>query len=192
MRRAWSLVIGVLAAVAIAPSSAAQQPGQWALTLGFPSAVGVVWQVSSGSALRSDLSWSKALATKTSPEVWTATAGLSALFRLYSADGVTAYAGPRLSWSRTETQSFGTTQASYGVTGLFGAQAALGKRFAVFGEAGLGYTSQSITKVLVQGVLLQSPVASASRWGTTAGVGALLYLGSPSASAVTRSSSART
>ena len=141
----------------------AQEPGHVGLTMGYPTAVGVIWHVADRLALRPDLSLSQSSGdstTTTAPQIgspssnnsWQVGIGLSAFFYVARWDALRVYVGPRFAYSRSTTTSSSSssslsasvtdgTASSYSTTGSFGAQYLLGPRFAVFGEIGLSYTT---------------------------------------------------
>ena len=76
-------------------------------------------------------------------------AGVSALFYLWKQEALSAFVTPRYAYTRGTGTTSGSgvagtpteiTTNNHVVSGSFGAQYALGPRFSVFGEIGLGYT----------------------------------------------------
>ncbi len=127
--------------------------------------------------------------------------GLSGLFYVRRWENLSAYVSPRFSYARTSTtvtttisgvvftgldgsilngtvdgSSFSTegTSSSYGLSGAFGAQYSLGRKFGVFGEAGFGYShsSSSTTSSLPSS---SSSGLTVNAFGTRAGVGVIVY-----------------
>jgi hypothetical protein len=127
--------------------------------MGFPSAVGVVWHIADRIAVRPEISLAQASTDSTmsrssdtnSNESWQVGVGLSGLFYLARWDALRAYVSPRFAYTHTTTtvsSPLSTTDidsSSYLSTGSFGAQYSLGRRFSVFGEVGLTYTTGTTT-----------------------------------------------
>ncbi|MGD9904259.1 MAG: hypothetical protein AB7U83_12405 [Vicinamibacterales bacterium] len=177
MRRSVAGAVGVAVVAAgavLTPVPAtAQQGGRVGVTMGYPAAIGVVWHVSDGLALRPDVSvnWTTTESTNTltvfpgtTPVVSTSrvdsqstSVGLSVLVTLHRADRVRVYLAPRGAWVRSTVELDGGLAGALGVdtttdgwlgVGALGAQVAVHERFAVFGEAGIQYTSQRATSSL--------------------------------------------
>lgn len=186
----------------------AQDAGQIGVTLGYPSAIGIVWHVTDSVAVRPDISFStgstespairsgisfldSAVASGESSST-TVTTGLSGLVYLGKWDKLRAYVSPRYAYGHLTSNS-GTTFAvdnknsTHTLTGSFGAQYQLHRRFAVFGETGVGYTRSSTTftslillPVLPLGPNVPAPVSQSQEivsrsWGTRSGVGVIFY-----------------
>jgi hypothetical protein len=159
-----AIAIGLLA-----PAASAQDDPRVGITMGYPASVGIIWQVNDRVALRPEVSAQKSsaefttttsftiggtttttTATSTS-DTWQVGVGLSALFYLTTHDALRTYVSPRWSYLRTSSsntssslpppsQTTGSVGNGQFVSGSFGAQYALGTRFGLFGEVGLGYT----------------------------------------------------
>ncbi len=142
-------------------SAYSQERGQAGIVMGYPASVGMLWRVSDRVAIRPEATFTRssgetksgggvAVASNTS---WTAGVSVSGLFYLGAVDGgLRTYVSPRFTYSRlssgNETRSTTTTTGestgnAYGIAGSFGAEYMLGRRFAVFGEVGLGYSHTS-------------------------------------------------
>jgi hypothetical protein len=155
----------VLAAIAVARDTRAQDLPRLGLTMGYPTAVGVIWNVADRVALRPEMTIgggsASSTGTSSSPIVSSPTAassdnfsigaGLSALFYVKRWDALRAYVSPRFAYThaRSSTGSPSSVIASssegtsrlYTTTGSFGAEYSIGRRFGVFGEVGFGYSS---------------------------------------------------
>ena len=98
--------------------------------------------------------------TQSSTDQWQLGVGASALVYLQRWDALRTYVSPRFAYTRgtvdgtigsvnsagqpaTSPTTTTFTQNTYFVSGSFGAQYALGMRFAVFGELGLGWSHNS-------------------------------------------------
>jgi hypothetical protein len=151
-RRAYLTGLGlVLVGLAATPASA-QEAGDVGVTVSAPSAIGVIWHVTPRQAIRPDLSFSFSetdadQGADISSQL--VSIGGSVLFYTGRWDNLQTYVTPRLSYSWSSTNidgpgaDFDTSQNGWGLSGAFGAQYALGGRFAVFAEAGLVFTSQT-------------------------------------------------
>ena len=152
-----------------APAAFAQDDPRVGITMGYPASFGVIWQVNNRVALRPEVSAQKtssefitttsfsiggtttATTTTSTNDAWQVGVGLSVLFYLTTHEALRTYVSPRWSYVRTSTTNSsaglpppGQTSATVGngnfVSGSLGAQYALGKRFGLFGEVGVGYS----------------------------------------------------
>jgi hypothetical protein len=163
----------------------AQDAGRVGLVMGYPS-VGVIWHVSDRVALRPEVDLSRvssesessgSLPTGGSGESWSAGTGVAALLYLGTTDALKPYVSPRFSYqksSSTTSSAFGettTTASRKTLSGSFGAEYSLGRRFAVFGEVGV---EQAWIDTESESVL---PVSRTTGRSTSlrSGVGAILY-----------------
>jgi hypothetical protein len=149
----------------------AQDDPKVGLTMGYPSAVGVLWQVNNLVALRPEFTWTRTSSdspTTTDPlgnpvagsssDTWTTGVGFSALFYLHRYDNLRTYVSPRFTYSRTSGSAdiTGSSVSSssdgwvYSTSGSFGAQYGLGRHFAVFGEIGMNYASTTTRTSVVE------------------------------------------
>jgi hypothetical protein len=166
MRRAWAVAI-VLVLVMGWTREAAAQDERVGLTMGYPTAVGLLWQVNDRVAIRPEFSWVHqsidnenqfAHATSDSSGV---SAAVSALVRLRQWGTVRSYVAPRFEVVRTTvetttdlqsvfppgfpsplptSQTIKTTGTAYEGGASIGVQASPAPHFGVFGEVGLMYT----------------------------------------------------
>ena len=200
--------IGLMAAVTfafLANTASAQDTPKLGVTMGYPS-IGVIWHVTDGVALRPEVSVAKSTGefttttsfsfggtTTTSTSVsttdtWQIGVGLSALIYVSTHDALRTYVSPRWTYTRLSSDSSsnlptatGTSGHANFVSGSFGAQYALGRRFSVFGELGLGF-SRTVTSPLPS-ITSLAPGASSSivgssttsTLGTRTGAGVVLY-----------------
>lgn len=161
----WALLAGSLTLAT--PPASAQDAGAVGVTMGYPGALGIIWQVTDGFALRPDVTVTrtKSESTTTSTGVfggpalsatntstgWGSAVGLSALVTVGAIDRLRLYVTPRLAYSHATSESeTGITGALSALTastkgiiasGSFGAQYNGHDRFALFGELGAQYTS---------------------------------------------------
>jgi hypothetical protein len=173
--KTWAAALAILAAVALAAAPArAQQDPASGITLGYRGGIGVLWHISDGFALRPDFAFSKSL-TQQVTETWTATAGLSALFYLSRRDALRTFVSPRIGYTRSEAQSYGPQAVTWSGSASFGAEYALARRFGVFAEAGLQYSTMTVANAAVNGQLVPFAGAKPRSLGTTSGLGVLLF-----------------
>jgi hypothetical protein len=183
--------------LASAASAQAQQDRKVGLVFGYPTAVGVLWHVSDGIALRPDLAVNRQSSETTStvstgftpPQTststttgWNTSVGLSALFYLGSPADLQFYLTPRVAYqfSRTETEnspplpqlsSYESESDGFVVAGSFGAQYRVHERFRLFGELGLSYAEQEGET----GFTLARQSLSTTSFGVRSGVGIVVY-----------------
>jgi hypothetical protein len=169
-------VFGAIAAIAHA-----QDAGRVGLTTGYPASIGIQWHISERTAIRPEISF--ATSSSSSQSLINATTdfssfgtGVSLLFFSPLRDNLKLYVAPRFGYSRTS----GTTEFTesntdiYSIGGSFGGHYALGRRFALFGEAGFQYSHQ-------HGAIKSSPASAlqtTSRGDSAAtrtGVGIVIY-----------------
>lgn len=120
-------------------------------------------------------------------DAWQVGIGLSALFYLSKHDALRTYVSPRWTYTRLSSSSSGSSPAGTAsvsattgsvnfVSGSFGAQYALARRFNVYGEVGLGFTRNASPSASTSAST--SAFASASTTSTLAtrsGAGVILY-----------------
>lgn len=197
-------IIGLVAAITIvglAGTASAQDEPKIGITMGYPAALGLVWQVNDRIALRPELGVTRSsndlIATTSGVIVvggnvvsntsqlssnsnWQASIGASVLYYLSKHDGLRTYVSPRWAYTRVSSDSStdgASTSSSTGnsqtLSGSYGAQYAVGPRFSVFGEVGFAYvhTSNAPTGV----VSFLSTSSTTNTVGTRGGAGVILY-----------------
>jgi hypothetical protein len=171
------LMIVALMLVMCGSRPAVAQEAKVGLTMGYPTAVGVLWQVSDRVAVRPEFSWAQSsLDTNTtfsqdSSDSSGVSFAISALVRLHQWGAVRSYVAPRFEAVRTtvettvdlpmpqfppgfpSSQTVKTTGTSYEGGGSIGIQASPAPHFGVFGEVGLMYAR---TKTDGESSILQS------------------------------------
>jgi len=172
-------VVGLALVAATATPALAQERGDVGLAVSAPSAIGVIWHVSDRLALRPDFGFSF---TETDgepplPDISSKnfTFGLSALFYTHRWDSLRLYVSPRFSYAYGSTSIdepaniADSTLSSWAAIGSIGGQYALGTRFGVFAEAGLGYSSQQSETGSIR--------VDRTTWtfGTRTAIGGILY-----------------
>ncbi len=174
----------------------AQDEPRIGLTMGSPSSVGVIWQVSDKVAVRPELAFTRVTnefpsadlvgggTTTASADSWQVGAGVSGLFYVSRWNGVRTYLSPRLVYTKSSSSSSSSSVSSikgessmYTTSGSFGAQYAVARHFGVFGEVGLAYGST--TSISTSTVTLP-------------GIGAFLGASAPLSTLVTRTESRTT
>jgi len=166
MRASW--IRRTLVSLLVSMPLAAQDTNHVALIVGLHGP-GVLVPISSTTAFRLDGNISK---TSTGDlDVWNESVGLSALFYLRSSDALRSFVGPRVSYSYSGG-SGGVAGKTWSGQLFVGAEYALGRRFGVFGEAGLSYGRTTATRIGPAGETI--PITPTTSWSTMNGVG-LLY-----------------
>lgn len=181
IRRSAVFAAAVLLGVA---SHASAQDKKIGLTMGYPSAFGVLWHVTDKVALRPELSLAggsteiNASGFSANSDTNTIATGISALFYLNTADKLRTYVSPRFTYSHastdqdlsaiTNSNATNTTNNTSG-QGAFGAQYYVSNRFAVFGELGIGFgRTESKSNI--------TPSKNTGwAWGTRSAVGIVFY-----------------
>ena len=157
------VILAAATALLLSPRiTLAQDDPKVGLTMGYPSAVGVLWQTSDRVALRPEFTWTRtstdapstidpvvgAVSSSSTSDLWTTGVGLSALFYVGRYENLRTYLSPRFTYSRSSGSTAITGSAlssstdgwAYSTSGAFGAQYGLGRHFAVFGEIGGAYS----------------------------------------------------
>jgi Outer membrane protein beta-barrel domain len=164
--------------VAACSSAGAQDAGKAGLSIGYPGGIGFIWHATDNVAVRPNFTYSRSTSDDISHS-WGFGTDISILWYLKKYDNVRTYVSPRFSYSRNSSTSDLTngivppstvTGSTTGGAGLFGAQASLSKRFAVYGEAGLAFSRRK-----TESTLSTLTAGKGSSWGTTAGVGVIFY-----------------
>jgi len=140
------------------------------------SVIGLIWHLSPRWAIRPEFSFgfgeSDGDGNTLDINSHSASLGGSALFYMGRWENLQTCVSPRLSysWAGSSIESgVDSSQHGWGPSGSFGAQYSLGERFAVFAEAGLGYSSSTSENSLT--------TLDRSSWtfGTRTQIGATLY-----------------
>ena len=174
----------------------AQEGGQVGLAMGYPTAIGVVWHATDGVGLKGEVNFSHSsseldgspfLITR---ETHTDSFGFAVAGQFYVSrnDDVSTYVSPRFAYSRITVKSEGSDfvstlepisvpgfdirneLSSYSFAGSFGAQYSPNRRFSVFGELGLSFTSQE-----TESSPLTVTESEGSTFGVRSAVGVILY-----------------
>jgi hypothetical protein len=162
MKVAWAIVVMTVAMACSRPAAA--QDETLGVTMGYPTAVGVLWQVSDAVAIRPELSWLHRSAdngddgfTASTSDASDFGVAISALLRLRQWGQVRAYVAPRFEANRTSlettyelrvlfppgiapvSETTETTITNYVGGASIGVQASPAPHFGIFGEVGLMY-----------------------------------------------------
>jgi hypothetical protein len=183
------VVLGLL--LGVCATANAQEAGQVGITMGYPGSIGVIWHVSDSVAVRPEVAFSTSSSNNEfSADSTTVNVGASGLFYMAKWEHVRAYVSPRFSYGHASSDSTGTIgiglkNSTYNVVGSFGVQYTPHKRFAVFGETGVGYSrsTSSTTTVIIPIVLppgLDLPTrptttSTLTGFNTRTGVGVIFY-----------------
>lgn len=162
-----ALLSGVMLLTVTAGPAAGQEAGDVGVTMGYPGAIGVVWHVTDGLALRPDVTLTRtssesrttsssifegqSLSSSNTSEGWGSAVGLSALVNVRTIDRLRLYLSPRVAYSHSTSENetgltgalsaFTATTTGIIASGSFGTQYNVHDRFAIFGEVGLQYTT---------------------------------------------------
>ncbi len=150
----------------LAPSIAmAQESGRVGISMGYPTAVGVVWHLSDTIAVRPEVSFTTTTAdvTLTNSSSTLYGVGVSGLFYVKRWDALRAYVSPRYTYqhgSSTSTLAInlpisipielpsiesGIRSSQHTISGSFGAQFQAHEHFGVFGELGAAYSTLKLS-----------------------------------------------
>jgi hypothetical protein len=116
-------------------------------------------------------------------------AGVSALFYVWKQEALRAFLTPRYAYTRGTSTTAGSgaaaapsdiTTKNHFVSGSFGAQYALGRKFGVYGEIGLGYThsrvdNASTTGGIASGTASTTTDTTSHGVSTRSGAGVVFY-----------------
>ena len=186
--RVRSLVLAV-AACAACPCQAAAQSGQFGLSIGYPTSLGVLWQPSARIGIRPEFTFdlfdaestsvSRLGTSRFSTDTRLLGVGLSALLRVYREENLSLYVSPRYVHRRGKTSVVQDVPANvfvagnddreitgHSISGSLGARYDLGARFGVFGELGVDHSREDTTD--------PSTESRITRTGIRSGVGVVV------------------
>ncbi len=186
VRRGIAAVVVLCGVLLVCGNSYAQEPQQdrrFGLTVGYPGSggvIGLVWQTSDRTALRPEFSFTSRFAGANTTGDSSQVGVTVTVIRYIAMKGpVTAYLGPRLSYSRSS--STGTTSPSglsvtsagsvYGAGAAIGLQYELTRKIAAYGEVGAGY---SYLRSSTSGAVV-SPTSTSHAIGSRGSLGLNLY-----------------
>ena len=180
MKKTFGTIVSTLAVlVAGVCRAAAQEAPKVGVTFSTGVVVGLHVEASDRVAVRAQVGVNRNttkydgdnfINESTTNTTWTP--GASVLFFVRSFDATRIYVSPQYSYVRnTSSLSESARSTGHQLAGMVGAQHRLGSRFAVFAEAGLGW---SRTKNSVTSVLDTSKITSTS-FGTRSALGGILF-----------------
>ena len=199
MRMTWA--VAVLVMVMGWRTAASAQDERVGLTMGYPTAVGVLWQVSDRVAIRPEFSWAQQSLdnengfAQTAVDSTVVSVAISALVRLRQWGPVRSYVAPRFEATRTTvettvdlqsvfppgfpsplptSQTTKVTGTAYEGGGSIGVQASPAPHFGVFGEVGVMY-ARNKTSDASSTTPLSSPTTRAHTVGLRSAVGVILF-----------------
>ena len=186
---ARALLLSVLSALCVVlfpASSVAQERGQVGLTMGFPTAAGMIWHPTDRFAVRPEITFSQTTskAELTLPNVSTENTGralgvgASLLWYFGSSEGnVRPYLSPRVVYSRLTTDDDDDDEedenGALSVSGSLGVQYTPTRRLGLYGEVGVGRTHNETTRVLPT----LTVTTSLTSWSIRSAVGVIFYFG---------------
>jgi hypothetical protein len=178
MRIPRFLTLACALVVCVAAHAGAQDTGKIGITMGFPSAVGVLWRATDSVAIRPTLTFGRSSNEGSfAIDNWNLGLDVGALFYIKKYDNVRTFLSPRFSYTRATfsspsngNASIESTSNSTGGAGTFGAQFDASRRFSVYGEVGVAAAHH---KTEGNGGILTS--SKGTTWGTVAGVGIVFY-----------------
>jgi hypothetical protein len=194
MRFPQALLLSCLSFL-VAPSVSAQDPGQIGITMGYPTAVGIIWHLSDSIAVRPEVNLTTST-TNVSLSSTSATAygvGVSALFYVKHWDALRAYVAPRYAYQHgSATSSIGidlplplpidlpsfqtsTATSEHNFSGVFGAQYLLHRHFGFFGEVGAIYSTVSSTYTATPPLPASEANPRSHAFGFRSAVGGIFY-----------------
>jgi hypothetical protein len=173
----------------------AQERGQFGLTMGYPATIGAVWHPTDRVGVKGEFNFAISSSVfEASPLLGEQEShtdsigfGVAGQFYLSRNDDVGTYLSPRFAYAKITNEVEGpdfnisvpvplpsldlrTESSSYSFAGSFGAQYSPNRRFSVFGELGLNYSSQEIETAAL------SPLETeGSTFGVRSAVGIILY-----------------
>jgi hypothetical protein len=186
-------------------TGSAQSTPKIGLSMGYPAAIGVVWHVTDGVALRPEISVSKSTSefigssitfssgslvpvtttTTTTTDAWQVSAGLSALFYLSRHDALRTYLSPRWAYTRVSSSpSSSNSAATTTLTGTTGhanfVSGSFGAQYAIsdrFSAFGeVGLAfTRTVSSPLVNSSFLTVGGSTSTNIGTRSGAGVIVY-----------------
>lgn len=178
-----ALLMAAIGLLLVPLAAAAQERGRIGVTMGYPTAAGLIWHATGRIAVRPEITFSQTTSKVdiTLPNASTERttrllgAGASLLWYFGSSDGnVRPYLSPRFIYNRVSSdddddEPAGTTS----IGGSFGVQYTPGPRIGLFGELGANRTHTERT----QASPILTATSSTTSWSTRSAVGVIFYFG---------------
>jgi len=137
--------------ILVAHTASAQESGQAGVTLG-TNALRAVFNLNDTIAIRPEGTFSFSTGDSIDSSGWGL--GTSVLFYMHRVEKLSTYFAPRFLYQRNTTSGpslLDITTSIYDVSGSFGAQYALHRRFSVYGEVGLLIRDTTASGTLLSG-----------------------------------------
>jgi hypothetical protein len=189
--------VATLCALAVAlvhaPEALAQEGGQVGVTMGYPQSIGLVIHMTDRVAVRPEFNFRHTSNDDDTLENSSTTlgVGIAGLFYLTKFDALRTYASGRYTYAQTSATlnpwilaaatfpvgrvpDLDATTSTWSVSGSFGAQYALHRRFSLFGEVGLSYSGAELSASTL--LALFTPNVEATTIATTTAAGVIFYL----------------
>jgi hypothetical protein len=175
-----------------APAAFAQEGGQVGVTMGYPQSIGLVIHMTDRMAVRPEFNFRHSSNDDDSflNSSTTLGVGIAGLFYLTKLDALRTYGSGRYTYAQTSSTlnprilaaatfpvgrvpDLEATTSTWGVSGSFGAQYALHRRFSIFGEVGVSYSSAELSASTL--LALFTPNVEVTTIGTTTAAGVIFY-----------------
>lgn len=182
MRAGRICVLLVGSIVCVATAARAQDKPKLGITMETPSRVGVIWHISNAIAIQPEIGFSKGSSEgeRSNTDQSGLFTGVGVRVYVHTWDNLRAYVSPRYSYDRLTQQggssslTLENTNTTNSFTGSFGAQYALHKRFAVYAQTGVTYSSLKFKSTSTIASL--GSESTNSSWRSGSSVGAAFYL----------------
>lgn len=180
---ARALLLTVLCFTLFPAISRAQERGQVGVTMGYPTAAGLIWHATDRIAVRPEITFTQTTskAELTLPNASSESTGralgvgASLLWYVGSSEGnVRPYLSPRVLYTRlTDDDDDEEPVGTWSVSGSFGVQYTPHRRLGLYGEVGVGRSHHEMTRTY-PGLTAKTSVTS---WATRSAVGVIFYFG---------------
>ena len=168
----------VAVALCVPLSAFAQESPKVGIVMGLPASVGIIVPLSSGVALRPEIGFSTASLESplSETEASTISPGISVLLYFGKDEAVRPYISPRYVYRHSSSSSSAlllsseSASTSHEISGSFGVQFDAHRRFSVFGEVGLAFSTSSVELEGLSDFLSEEPSANALSLRTAVGV----------------------
>lgn len=179
---ARALLLTVLCLAMFPAMSRGQERGQVGVTMGYPTAAGMIWHATDRIAVRPEITFTQTTskAELSAPNASSESTGralgvgASLLWYVGSSEGnVRPYLSPRIIYNRLTEDDDEDAVGSWTMSGSFGAQYTPHRRLGVYGEVGFGRTHHEMTRTFPT----LTAKTSVTTWSTRSAVGVIFYFG---------------